>query len=48
MEQKLDLLVKAGSRGGTSGDLYLFINVESHELFKRSDVNLFLNFNFYS
>ena len=32
---------EAGSRGGTSGDLYLFINVHSHELFKRSDENLF-------
>ncbi len=32
---------EAGSRGGASGDLYLFINVESHQLFKRSDENLF-------
>ena len=32
---------EAGSRGGSSGDLYLFINVHSHELFKRSDENLF-------
>tara|TARA_B100001142_G_scaffold239147_1_gene237873 strand:+ start:1098 stop:2222 length:1125 start_codon:yes stop_codon:yes gene_type:complete len=32
---------EAGSRGGTSGDLYLFINVNSHDLFKRSDENLF-------
>ena len=32
---------QAGSRGGSSGDLYLFINVHSHELFKRSDENLF-------
>ncbi len=32
---------EAGSRGGGSGDLYLFINVHSHELFKRSDENLF-------
>ena len=32
---------EAGSRGGNSGDLYLFINVHSHELFKRSDENLF-------
>ena len=32
---------EAGSRGGSSGDLYLFINVNSHELFKRSDENLF-------
>jgi len=32
---------EAGSRGGASGDLYLFINVKSHDLFKRSDENLF-------
>ncbi len=32
---------EAGSRGGSNGDLYLFINVYSHELFKRSDENLF-------
>ncbi len=32
---------EAGSRGGSSGDLYLFINVHSHDLFKRSDENLF-------
>ncbi len=32
---------EAGSRGAGSGDLYLFINVHSHELFKRSDENLF-------
>ena len=35
---------EAGTRGGTTGDLYLFINVRSHELFKRSDVNLFFEF----
>ena len=32
---------EAGTRGGGNGDLYLFINVYSHELFKRSDENLF-------
>ena len=32
---------EAGSRGGSNGDLYLFINVHSHDLFKRSDENLF-------
>ena len=32
---------EAGTKGGTSGDLYLFINVHSHDLFKRSDENLF-------
>ena len=35
---------EAGVRGGPSGDLYLFINVETHQLFKRSDVNLFFEF----
>ena len=35
---------EAGSRGGASGDLYLFINVNSHELFKRSEENLFFEF----
>ncbi len=32
---------EAGSKGGSSGDLYLFINVKSHEIFKRSEENLF-------
>ena len=32
---------EAGSRGASNGDLYLFINVYSHELFKRSNENLF-------
>ena len=32
---------EAGSRGSGNGDLYLFINVYSHDLFKRSDENLF-------
>ena len=32
---------EAGSKGGSSGDLYLFINVHSNDLFKRSDENLF-------
>jgi len=32
---------EAGSRGAGNGDLYLFINVYSHDLFKRSDGNLF-------
>ena len=35
---------EAGTRGGASGDLYLFVNVESHQVFKRSDVNLFFEF----
>ena len=32
---------EAGSRGAGSGDLFLFINVYSHDLFKRSDENLY-------
>ena len=35
---------EAGIKGGANGDLYLFINVHSHELFKRSDENLFFEF----
>ena len=35
---------EAGSRGAGNGDLYLFINVYSHELFKRSDENLFFEY----
>ena len=35
---------EAGAKGGANGDLYLFINVHSHELFKRSDENLFFEF----
>ena len=35
---------EAGSRGGSNGDLYLFINVYSHELFKRSEENLFFEY----
>ena len=35
---------EAGSRGDSTGDLYLFINVHSHDLFKRSDENLFFEF----
>ncbi|MFL2887040.1 MAG: molecular chaperone DnaJ [Candidatus Pelagibacter sp.] len=32
---------EAGSKGASNGDLYLFINVYSHDLFKRSEENLF-------
>ena len=35
---------EAGSRAAGSGDLYLFINVYSHDLFKRSDENLFFEY----
>ena len=32
---------EAGSKGGTSGDLYLFVSVEPHNIFKRSEENLY-------
>ena len=32
---------EAGYKGGTSGDLYLFVSVEPHNIFKRSEENLF-------
>ena len=32
---------EAGTKGAGNGDLYLFINVYSHDLFKRSNENLF-------
>ena len=32
---------EAGSKGGSSGDLYLFISIDSHNIFKRSEENLF-------
>ena len=32
---------EAGAKGAGNGDLYLFINVYSHDLFKRSNENLF-------
>ena len=35
---------EAGTRGASNGDLYIFVNVESHDLFKRSDENLFFEF----
>ncbi len=35
---------EARSRGAGSGDLYLFINIYSHDLFKRSDENLFFEY----
>jgi len=35
---------EAGSRGAKNGDLYLFVNVYSHDLFKRSDENLFFEY----
>ncbi|MDA7606256.1 molecular chaperone DnaJ [Pelagibacteraceae bacterium] len=32
---------EAGTKGGGNGDLYLFISVQNHNLFKRSEENLF-------
>ncbi len=32
---------EAGNKGGGSGDLYLFISVEPHSIFKRSEENLY-------
>ena len=32
---------EAGSKGASNGDLYLFINVKSHDLFQRAEENLF-------
>ena len=35
---------EAGTKGAGNGDLYLFINVYSHDLFKKSDENLFFEY----
>ena len=32
---------EAGSKGGSNGDLYLFISVDNHNIFKRSEENLY-------
>ena len=32
---------EAGSKGGSSGDLYLFISIDNHTIFKRSEENLY-------
>ena len=32
---------EAGSKGGANGDLYLFVSVEPHSIFKRSEENLY-------
>ncbi len=32
---------EAGSRGGPSGDLYIFIDVRPHQIFERENLNLF-------
>jgi len=35
---------EAGTRGAGNGDLYIFVSVESHSIFKRSEENLFFEF----
>ena len=32
---------EAGTKGGSNGDLYLFISIENHNIFKRSESHLF-------
>ena len=32
---------EAGTKGGSSGDLYLFISIDNHNIFKRSEENLY-------
>ena len=32
---------EAGTKGGSNGDLYLFISIEPHNIFKRSEENLY-------
>ena len=35
---------EAGIRGGTNGDLYIFVSIKNHNIFKRSSENLFFEF----
>ena len=35
---------EAGIKGGGNGDLYIFVSVEAHSIFKRSEENLFFEF----
>ena len=35
---------EAGTKGSSNGDLYIFINVNSHNIFKRSEEHLFFEF----
>jgi len=35
---------EAGVKGGENGDLYIFVSVDSHSIFKRSEENLFFEF----
>jgi len=35
---------EAGIKGGTNGDLYIFVSIERHSIFQRSEENLFFEF----
>ena len=35
---------EAGIKGGGNGDLYIFVSIEPHNIFKRSEENLFFEF----
>ncbi len=35
---------EAGARGGGNGDLYIFVSIKPHSIFKRSEENLFFEF----
>ena len=35
---------EAGIKGGGNGDLYIFVSIEPHNIFKRSEENLFYEF----
>ena len=35
---------EAGIKGGGNGDLYIFVSVKNHSIFKRSEENLFFEF----
>ncbi|MDC0059871.1 molecular chaperone DnaJ, partial [Pelagibacteraceae bacterium] len=35
---------EAGIKGGGSGDLYIFVSIKAHNIFKRSEENLFFQF----
>ena len=32
---------EAGSKGGSNGDLYLFVSIDNHDIFKRAEENLY-------
>ena len=38
---------EAGIKGGGNGDLYIFVSIKPHSIFKRSEENLFLNSQFH-